>query len=112
MNPPTYPLEVSVTEANALVTMRPNEAKIIDIRESHELAICHVTGAEHLPMRQIPDRIATLPRDRHLLVLCHHGQRSLVVTQFLRAQGFPAVSNITGGIEAWAEEIDPAMARY
>ena len=69
-------------------------------------------GAEHIPMRQIPDQLGALPRDRHLLVLCHHGVRSRYVTRFLRAQGITAVSNIAGGIEAWAEKLDPAMRRY
>ena len=71
-----------------------------------------VDGAESIPMQEIPARLASLPRDRHLLGLCHHGGRSLRVCQYLRAQGFPAVTNITGGIDAWAREIDPRLARY
>ena len=63
-------------------------------------------------MRRIPERLAELPRDQHLLILCHHGSRSLHVTQYLRQQGFPAVSNIAGGIEAWAAELDPSLVRY
>lgn len=106
------PLEVSVTEAQALTQAHPDQVLIIDVREPAELAICSVVGARPIPMRQIPARVDSLPRDRHLLVLCHAGVRSMAVTQFLRAQGFPAVSNIAGGIEAWAAELDPAMARY
>jgi adenylyltransferase/sulfurtransferase len=112
MSASTFPLEVSVAEANALLAAKPQVALILDVREPHELAITHLAGATHIPMREIPARVATLPRDRHLLVLCHHGYRSQRVTQFLRDQGFTAVSNIAGGIEAWAEEIDPTMARY
>jgi adenylyltransferase/sulfurtransferase len=56
--------------------------------------------------------LAALPRAQHLLVLCHHGARSRRVTEYLREHGFSAVSNISGGINAWAEEIDPTMARY
>lgn len=112
MTSPAIPLEVTVAEANALVTASPTGVSILDVREPNELAICQVRGAQHIPMRKIPDQTADLPRDRHILVLCHHGQRSMVVTQFLRTQGFPAVSNIAGGIEAWAEQIDPEMARY
>ena len=63
-------------------------------------------------MRQIPEQVSTLPRDEYLLIHCHHGGRSLQVTQFLRAQGFTAVSNVAGGINAWAEAFDPAMQRY
>ena len=63
-------------------------------------------------MRQIPGSLGTLPHDKHLLVLCHTGVRSLRVTEFLREQGFTAVSNVAGGIKAWAEEIDPTLPRY
>ena len=112
MNPPEYPLEISVAEASRLVKASPGGVRILDVREPEELAICRVAGAAHIPMRQVPAQLDELPRDQHLLVLCHHGSRSLRVTQWLRAQGFTAVSNIAGGIEAWAEEIDPAMNRY
>lgn len=112
MNQPAVPLEVTVAEASALLASGTGQALILDVREPHELAINHIAGAEHIPMREISAQMNTLPRDRHLLVLCHHGQRSLVVTHFLRAQGFTAVSNIAGGIEAWAMEIEPTMSRY
>ena len=82
------------------------------MREPYEIEICRVAGAEHIPMRQIPERADALPRDKHLLILCHAGGRSRRVTEFLRARGFNAVTNIAGGINAWAEEIEPGMARY
>lgn len=82
------------------------------MREPYELEICRVASATHIPMRQIPESLDALPRDRHLLVLCHAGVRSLRVTEFLRSRGFPAVTNIGGGIDAWAVENDPDMARY
>jgi adenylyltransferase/sulfurtransferase len=63
-------------------------------------------------MGSIPAALGDLPRDRHLLILCHVGGRSLRVTQYLRAQGFATVSNVAGGIAAWADEIDPSLARY
>lgn len=112
MSSPEFPLELSVTEANALVKGNPTGVRILDVREPHEFEICVVPGAEKIPMRQIPENVATLPREVHLLVMCHHGGRSLRVTQFLRAQGFSAVSNVSGGIDAWATEIDPTLARY
>ena len=63
-------------------------------------------------MRQIPEHARSLPRDEHLLIICHTGVRSLRVTEFLRAQGYPAVSNVAGGIDARAEQIEPGMRRY
>ena len=108
----TFPLEVTVAEASQLLKTSPEQVRIIDVREPYELEICRLPGAGHIPMRQIPGKVPTLPRDQHLLILCHHGYRSLHVTQYLRAQGFTAVSNIAGGIEAWAKELDPALPRY
>jgi adenylyltransferase/sulfurtransferase len=107
-----FPFEISVTEAQALQQSAPDRTLIIDVREPHELAICHLPQAEAIPMRQIPERLDALPRDRHLLILCHAGGRSRRVTEFLRARGLTAVSNIAGGIDAWAVEIDPSLPRY
>lgn len=106
------PLEISVADAKRLHDTRPEATVIVDVREPYEVEICSVPGATFIPMREIPAAAAELPRDRHLLILCHSGMRSMRVTQFLRSQGFNAVSNIAGGIDAWAEELDPAMRRY
>lgn len=106
------PLEISVEEARRLLTTSPAGRLLLDVREPDELAICQVPGALAIPMRQIPAQLGALPRDRHILVLCHHGSRSLRVTQYLRANGLANVSNIAGGIDAWAERIDPALTRY
>ena len=106
------PLEISPTDAKARRAREPDRTIIIDVREPYELEICRVAGAEHIPLRQIPERVTSLPRDRHLLILCHSGGRSLRVTQFLRGEGFAAVSNIAGGIDAWAAEVEPGMRRY
>ena len=109
---PECPLEVTPEEACALVKAHPGQCLILDVREPHELEICRVAGSDSVPMGQVPALLTTLPRDRHLLVLCHHGGRSRRVTQFLRAQGFTTVTNIAGGIEAWACQVDPKLARY
>jgi adenylyltransferase/sulfurtransferase len=106
------PLEVSVREAKQRRDAAPDRTVIIDVREPYELEICRVEGAEHIPMRQIPERLASLARDKHLLILCHSGGRSRRVTEFLRSRGLNTVSNISGGIHAWAEEIEPGMRRY
>jgi len=106
------PMELPVEEARRLLDAQPGATLLLDVREASELAICHIAGAVHIPMREIPGQLDTLPRDRHILVLCHHGGRSQRVTQFLRHHGFAKVSNIDGGINAWAEQIDPALERY
>ena len=103
------PLEIDVTTAALLLR---NGALLLDVREPSEVAICAIAGSRFIPMRQIAENLPDLPRDRPILVLCHVGGRSRLVTRFLRANGFPQASNVAGGIDAWAEQIDPALARY
>jgi adenylyltransferase/sulfurtransferase len=107
-----HPLELSVEEAKHLLDTKLGQVLLIDVREPDEFEICRIAGAEPIPMRQIPEHVSTLPKDKHLLIHCHHGGRSLRVTQYLRANGFTAVTNVAGGIDAWAQTFDPAMRRY
>ncbi|MCP5531482.1 MAG: molybdopterin-synthase adenylyltransferase MoeB [Opitutaceae bacterium] len=112
MNQAEYPFEIDVAAAHQMTRESSASVIIIDVREPHELEICRVETARHIPMRQIPEHAAALPRDKHLLIMCHHGGRSRRVTEYLRAQGFDAVTNIAGGIDAWAVEIDSSLSRY
>jgi len=112
MSSSEYPLEISVHDAQQIRDAAPDRTAIIDVREPFEVEICRIEGAEHIPMRQIPEQVASLPRDKHLLILCHGGGRSRRVTEYLRSNGFEAVTNIAGGIDAWAAQIDPTMVRY
>lgn len=108
----TVPLEIKVQETHRLLTTAPAEVLLIDVREPHEVALCAIAGATPIPMRQIPEHLPDLPTDKYLLIHCHHGGRSLRVTEFLRSRGLARVSNVAGGIEAWALEIEPGMLRY
>jgi rhodanese-related sulfurtransferase len=85
---------------------------LLDVREADELAICAVENAIHIPMAEVPSRLGELPADRPLVVMCHHGMRSLRVVEFLRGNGFGNAVNLDGGIDAWAAEIEPAIGRY
>jgi sulfur-carrier protein adenylyltransferase/sulfurtransferase len=85
---------------------------LLDVREHDELAVASVAGAVHIPMRQIPDRLGAIDRDRAVVVMCHSGVRSRRVAEFLVANGFEAVYNLAGGIDAWSRELDPSVPRY
>ena len=85
---------------------------LLDVREDEELALCAIDGALHIPMQEAPPRLADLPRNQPLVVICHHGGRSDQVAQFLRGQGFSNVHNLAGGIDSWALMVDPKMCRY
>ena len=85
---------------------------ILDVREPWENAICSLAESRLLPMREIPSRWNELPRDRDIVVLCHHGVRSLQVANFLQSAGLGRLYNLRGGIAAWAAQVDATMARY
>jgi rhodanese-related sulfurtransferase len=103
--------EISAVEAAILCENNP-EAVFLDVREDSELAICRIEGALHIPMGEIAQRHESLPRGVPLVVLCHHGMRSLHVVQYLQAKGFENAINLAGGIHAWALEVDTDMRRY
>ncbi len=85
---------------------------LLDVREHDELAIAAVTGALHIPMREIPARLAELDAAKPLVVMCHSGGRSQRVAAFLQGNGFTNVFNLKGGIDAWSTQVDPRVPRY
>ena len=87
-------------------------AVLLDVREPAELAAAAVSPAVHIPMRDIPARMAELDRDRPLVVMCHSGGRSYRVAEYLLSNGFTAVFNLRGGIDAWSRELDSRVPRY
>lgn len=105
--------EISVSELQRLLAA-PQPPRLIDVREPDEWEIARIAGAELLPLSQWPAIAETqLPDPQEpLLVLCHHGGRSARAADFLLRKGFAEVTNVAGGIDAWACEIDPAVPRY
>lgn len=85
---------------------------LLDVREPWEWEVCHVPGAILIPMRDLPARLAELNKDAETVVICHHGIRSYHAARYLETTGFRNVVNLTGGVAAWADEVDPAMPRY
>ena len=89
-----------------------NPPVLLDVREEWELARCQLPGTTWIPMGQIVARVMELDKEKETVVVCHHGIRSWQVAKFLEHEGFGDVINLTGGIDAWAKEIDPAMPLY
>jgi len=87
---------------------------ILDIREAHEIDICALNYGSHIPMNQLPDRYQELNdyKEKDLVVYCRSGGRSANCAEFLRAKGFKSVLNLTGGILAWSDQVDPTMPKY
>src|SRR5215470_14390974 len=85
---------------------------ILDVREPEEVALAAFPNAMHIPMGEVPSRLAELDPDRETVVVCHHGIRSAQVAGYLARMGFEHVLNLSGGIDAWSETADPAVPRY
>ena len=86
--------------------------QVLDVREPWEVKIARIDGSLHIPMAQVPARIAELDAGTDVVVVCHHGGRSMQVALFLEKHGFARVHNLAGGVDGWARSIDPAMPVY
>jgi rhodanese-related sulfurtransferase len=91
---------------------RNEELTILDVREPWERQTARITPSQHIPMADIPSRMQELDPEQHMVVYCHHGVRSLSVTDWLRKQGYEQVQSISGGIDRWSLEIEPKVPRY
>jgi sulfur-carrier protein adenylyltransferase/sulfurtransferase len=88
-----------------------DEVYILDVREPFEYQIANL-GGKLIPMNEVPRRVAEIDRNREIVVQCHAGGRSQRVAEWLKQNGYPRVVNLFGGIQAWANEIDPSMRKY
>jgi rhodanese-related sulfurtransferase len=85
---------------------------LLDVRENWEYETCHIEGSTQIPMNLIPIRVNELGDDQEIVCVCHHGARSMQVAAFLEHNGFSNITNLTGGIHAWAVQVDPSMPKY
>jgi adenylyltransferase/sulfurtransferase len=85
---------------------------VLDVRNPEEFQICRIPGSTLLPLPELPQRFKELNPDQEIIIHCKSGMRSLKATNFLRQQGFSRVKNLKGGILAWADRIDPSVAKY
>jgi rhodanese-related sulfurtransferase len=85
---------------------------LLDVREGWEFETCHIAGSTLIPMQTIPARMQELDDDAEIVCICHHGGRSMQVVAFLERNGFTNISNLTGGVHAWAMQVDPDMPKY
>lgn len=105
-------LEITVDQLKALLTTE-HPPLLLDVREPWEYQTAHIEPSTLIPMNEIPGRAhQELDEDAPILVLCHHGARSLSVAAWLRQQGFDKAQSVSGGIDAWSRTIDPTIPRY
>jgi rhodanese-related sulfurtransferase len=106
-------LDFEISPAAAAALLRESKARLIDVREPWEFETAHVGGCVLMPMGEVAARAhQELDPDERLVVLCHHGIRSMNVTVWLREQGFEQAQSVRGGIDAWSAEVDPTVGRY
>lgn len=91
---------------------RGDAPRLIDVREPHEAAICSIPGAELIPAAQFAQQLGELDPQQELVIHCRSGGRSGMAVQMLKARGFTNVRNLTGGVLAWINEIDPSQPKY
>jgi rhodanese-related sulfurtransferase len=86
---------------------------LLDVREPWEFEAASIANGKHMPMGDVPSRAhQELDPDTHIVVICHHGVRSLSVTSWLRQQGFEKAQSMSGGIDAWSRQIDSKVPMY
>jgi rhodanese-related sulfurtransferase len=104
--------EISAIEVKNMLK-RGDQFTLLDVREPWELEKSRIENSKDIPMGDIPTRAhQELDPDDHIVVLCHHGVRSLTVTNWLRQQGFEKAQSVRGGIDGWAKTVDPKIPLY
>jgi len=90
----------------------PGAPLLLDVRQDWETRLCRLPNAVHIPIEEIERRTEELDPDSEIVVYCHAGVRSAAVADYLRQLGFKSVRNLAGGLDLWAQTVDPGMRRY
>jgi rhodanese-related sulfurtransferase len=105
------PIEISPREVKQRLDAG-EKLRLVDVREPLEFQQAHIEGSDLIPMRSVPQYLASLENEEApLIVFCHHGGRSMQVVGWLRQQGVEC-TNMAGGIDRWSIEVDPSVPRY
>ena len=105
--------QITARELHALLGANTaHKPLLLDVREAWEFAICQIDGARNVPMAQVPTVLPELDTAAPTVVICHIGLRSAQVADYMERCGFSDVTNLEGGIDAWAREVDPSTPTY
>ena len=103
---------MSASELHSYLQSAAQAPLLLDVREPWEYQTCHLDNSRLIPMRRIAGVIHELDPSQEIVVICHHGIRSRSVATYLASNDFNHVINLSGGIDAWAKYVDPAMPSY
>ena len=101
-------LDITVEELKAQL----GKVQLVDVREPFEHEICSIKGDVLIPIRELELSLGELDSDKPTVLYCHSGNRSMHAAMLLRSKGFMSVRSLKGGIDEWAEKIEPGMERY
>jgi len=104
--------EINALQLKQRLAKGVDDAMLLDVREIDEFDLCHIDGSINIPMGEIPQTLDKLNQTQEIVTICHHGMRSMKVAVYLEQQGFTKIINLTGGVDAWAKEVDLSMVVY
>ena len=104
--------QITAVELNQRLQAGASLPLLLDVREPHEFGHCRIEGSINMPMSQVFSDYSKLDPLQETIVICHHGIRSLQIANFLLSHGFLEIANLTGGVAAWASQVDRSMATY
>lgn len=103
--------DIAVEQVKTMLD-RKDDFVFVDVRNPDERAICKIEGTQSIPLPELPQRFKELPKEKLIVLHCHHGGRSMRAVKFLRSQGYEKLKSVDGGIDQWAKRFDPNMPRY
>lgn len=105
-------LPAMTVEEYAALSKAGNAYELLDVRNPHEFEIACIPGAKLIPVGELESRLSELDADRAYVLTCHKGPRAVQAYRLMKGAGYKHLQILAGGIDAWAERIDPTMARY
>ncbi|MFQ5581241.1 MAG: molybdopterin-synthase adenylyltransferase MoeB [Mariprofundaceae bacterium] len=103
--------DITPKQLKAMLDENP-ELFVLDVREPFELDICRIDGTWEIPLGQLPQRYAEIPKDKDVVVHCKMGGRSAQAVEFLQSKGYTQVKNLAGGILRWIDDVDGSLTKY
>lgn len=104
--------QITAPELQKRLQKNDDHPLLLDVREPHEFKYCHINGSINMPMASVFSKASELDPKQETVVICHHGMRSAQVANFLITNGFEKIYNLSGGVAAWASQVDPSMPTY
>ncbi len=104
--------QLDAQQVHAYIQKAEPKPVLVDVREPNEVNICAIEGSINIPLSRFAEALNRLDPEQEIVLICHHGMRSMQAGMFLKGHGYHKLINMKGGIHGWACDVDPQMARY